>query len=416
MVKKAEVLAIIPARGGSKGIPKKNVKIFAGYPLIAYSIAAAKQSKCVTRVIASTDSDEIAAAAKEYGAEVPFLRPSDLSQDDTTDLPVFQHVLAWLTANEAYVPDVVVHLRPTSPVRPVGLVDEAVKILLENNRADCVRGVVPAGQNPFKMWQVDKDTGRMQQLLQVPGVVEPYNAPRQSLPPVYWQTGHVDAIRTSTIWDKNSMTGDFILPVHVNYRYTVDLDNPFDWLRAEWLVWHSGLAMVQPGNQVRPLPEKIDLVVFDFDGVMTDNRVWVDADGREMVAANRSDGIGVRELLKTGIPAIVLSTEQNKVVETRCRKLNLPVMQGIDDKAQVLGTYLQENRINPKNVIYVGNDINDLECFGLVGCAIAPADAEHKVLRKADIVLDTFGGYGAVREVCERLIDHISGKNIRENL
>lgn len=405
MVNKPEVLAIIPARGGSKGIPKKNVKIFAGYPLIAYSIAAAKQSSYVTRVIASTDSTEIAAAAREYGAEVPFLRPSDLSQDDTTDLPVFQHVLAWLTANEAYMPDVVVHLRPTSPVRPLGLVDEAVKTLLENGRADCVRGVVPAGQNPYKMWTVDKHSGRMRQLLDVPGVAEPYNAPRQSLPQTYWQTGHVDAIRAGTILEKNSMTGDFILPVHVDYRYTVDLDNPFDWLRAEWLVWYSGLTMVQPGNQVRPLPAKIDLVVFDFDGVMTDNRVWVDDTGHEYVAANRSDGMGIRELKKTKIPAMVLSTETNGVVEARCAKLGLPVIQGADEKDKVLAAYMKKNKINPANVVYVGNDINDLSCFSMVGCAIAVADALPQVLRKADIVLNAPGGHGAVREVCERLIN-----------
>ncbi|HMN12726.1 MAG TPA: acylneuraminate cytidylyltransferase [Bellilinea sp.] len=405
MVKKPEVLAIIPARGGSKGIPKKNVKIFAGYPLIAYSIAAAKQSSYVTRVIASTDSVEIADAAREYGAEVPFLRPSDLSQDDTTDLPVFQHVLAWLTANEAYMPDVVVHLRPTSPVRPLGLVDEAVKTLLENSRADCVRGVVPAGQNPYKMWQVDKHSGRMRQLLDVPGVAEPYNAPRQSLPQAYWQTGHVDAIRSATILEKNSMTGDFILPVHVDYRYTVDLDNPFDWLRAEWLVWYSGLTMVQPGNQVRPLPAKVDLVVFDFDGVMTDNRVWVDDTGHEYVAANRSDGMGIRELLKSDIRAMVLSTETNGVVEARCAKLNLPVIQGVDEKSKVLAAYLKKNKIKPANVVYVGNDINDLPCFSQVGCAIAVADALPEVLRKADIVLNAAGGHGAVREVCERLLN-----------
>jgi CMP-N-acetylneuraminic acid synthetase len=113
-----ETLALIPARGGSKGIPRKNIKSFAGYPLIAWSIAAAKQSSLVTRVIVSTDDEEIAAVAREWGAETPFLRPDELAQDKTTDLPVFEHALKWLEDVEGYRPDIVVQLRPTSPFRP----------------------------------------------------------------------------------------------------------------------------------------------------------------------------------------------------------------------------------------------------------------------------------------------------------
>ncbi len=159
MVKHPEVLAIIPARGGSKGIPRKNIRSFAGAPLIAWSIAAAQQSNTVTRVIVSTDDEEIAAVARQYGAETPFLRPAEFAQDQTTDLPVFEHALDWLAAHEQYQPNVVVQLRPTSPVRPVGLVDDAVQLLLSRAGADSVRGVVPAGQNPHKMWKIDPVTG-----------------------------------------------------------------------------------------------------------------------------------------------------------------------------------------------------------------------------------------------------------------
>jgi hypothetical protein len=123
MVARPEVLAVIPARGGSKGIPRKNIRDFAGYPLIAYSIAAGLQSELVTRTIVSTDDEEIAQVARQWGAEVPFLRPDEIAQDQTLDLPVFQHALAWLAEHEDYHPDVVVQLRPTSPVRPRGCVD-----------------------------------------------------------------------------------------------------------------------------------------------------------------------------------------------------------------------------------------------------------------------------------------------------
>ncbi|MDT8898312.1 acylneuraminate cytidylyltransferase [Thermanaerothrix sp. 4228-RoL] len=398
-----EVLALIPARGGSKGIPRKNIRPFAGHPLIAYSIAAACQAEMVTRVVVSTDDAEIAAVAREYGAETPFLRPAELAQDDTTDLPVFQHALRWLAEHEDYHPQIVVQLRPTSPVRPPGLVDAAVRLLLAHPEADSVRGVVPAGQNPFKMWRIDPEHGHLQPLLTLPGVPEPYNAPRQSLPPVFWQTGHIDAIRTRTILEKHSMSGAVILPLQIDPRYTVDIDTPTDWQRAEWLVYFGGLTMVQPGQR-RPLPEQVDLVIFDFDGVMTDNRVWVDGEGHEFVAAYRSDSIGVQALMRAGIQALVLSAETNPVVEARCRKIGLPFIQGVKDKAPALRQLLAERRLDPQRVVYMGNDTNDLPCFPLVGCAVAPADAQPEVLRAADLILTRRGGYGAVRELCDLLV------------
>src|SRR5512141_618335 len=178
-----EVLAIIPARGGSKGIPRKNIRDFAGYPLIAYSIAAARQAASVTRVIVSTDDEEIAAVARQWGAETPFLRPAELAEDKTTDLPVFEHALKWLEEIEGYRPEIVVQLRPTSPIRPMNMLDDAIQVLLDHEDADCVRGVVPAGQNPFKMWRFNGEGRPLKPLLEVAGIAEPYNAPRQILPP-----------------------------------------------------------------------------------------------------------------------------------------------------------------------------------------------------------------------------------------
>ena len=410
-----EVLAIIPARGGSKGIPRKNIRSFAGYPLIAYSTAAGLQAETVTRVIVSTDDEEIAGVARQWGAETPFLRPAEFAQDQTLDLPVFQHALEWLAEKEGYRPDVVVQLRPTSPIRPPALVDQAVRLLLAHPEAHSVRGLVIAGQNPHKMWRIDAQTGRMNPLLHVEGVAEPYNAPRQILPPVYWQTGHIDAIRPEAIM-RGTMSGEVILPVMIDPNYTVDIDNPRDWARSEWLVWNSDFAIVTPGSRRRPLPERVELVVFDFDGVFTDNRVWVDESGREAVAANRSDGIGIRALREAGIDSLVLSTEVNPVVSARCRKLKIPVLQGQEDKAAALRRLLEERQTDAeragKHVVYVGNDTNDLPCFSMVACAVAVADAQPAVLRLADFVLARRGGYGAVRELCDLLVqrkEHFNG-------
>jgi N-acylneuraminate cytidylyltransferase len=401
---KPEIMAVIPAMGGSKGIPRKNIKNFAGFPLIAYSIQAALNSKYVTRTIVSTDDEEIANVARAFGAEVPFLRPSEFAQDTTLDFPVFENLLKTLQEKENYVPDLVIQLRPTSPIRPIHLVDEAIEIMLGDPAIDSVRGVVPSGQNPYKMWRIDPINKLMTGLLSVDGIDEPYNSARQALPDTYWQTGHIDVIRTNVILEKKSMSGNKIKPIHINPDFTVDIDKPSDWQRAEWLVWYGSLEMVVPGNKRRPLPDVVDLVVFDFDGVMTDDRVYVNQDGMEMVAANRRDGMGINQLQKAGFRMIVLSSEKNPVVEARCRKLNLPVIQGIDEKSSVLKKYLFDHNINPEQVIYIGNDINDLPCFPEVGCAFAVADAHPVAIRQADIVLRHNGGQGAVREVCDLLL------------
>lgn len=401
-----ETLAIIPARGGSKGIPRKNIRNFAGYPLIAWSIAAAKQSACVTRLVVSTDDEEIAAVARQFGAETPFLRPVELAQDHTTDLPVFQHALTWLAEHEGYRPQVVVQLRPTSPLRPPGLIDDAVRILLSHPDADSVRGVVPAGQNPFKMWRVEAPDRPMQPLLTLEGVDEPYNAPRQSLPPTYWQTGHIDALRPATILEKGSMTGRVVYPLMIDARYTIDLDNLYDWARYEWLVTFGGLNLVWPGRPRRPMPAAIRLIVSDFDGVITDNRVWTDENGREMVAAVRSDSMRVRDLRERGIEIVILSSEPNPVVQARAEKMGVRAINGIDirSKGEALKKLLAEKKIDPSQVIYIGNDLNDLPCFEIAGWAVAVADAYPEVLRAADYVLSRPGGQGAVREVCELVL------------
>lgn len=405
MVKRPEVLAIIPARGGSKGIPRKNIKLFAGYPLIAYSIEAGLRANQVTRVIVSTDDEEIAAVARQYGAQVPFLRPPELAQDDTRDLPVFQQALAWLEEFEEYKAEIVVQLRPTSPIRPRNCVDDAISLLLEHPDADSVRGVVPSGQNPHKMWRIDPGSGMMTPLLKVEGIDEPFNAPRQLLPQIYWQTGHIDAIRASVITQKNSMSGSRIFPLILDSRYTVDIDTPFDWKRYEWLVMNSDLDMVDPAKKRRQLPDKVLLLVMDFDGVLTDNRVWVDEEGKERVASNRSDSLGLSLLRqKTNIEPIVISKETNPVVTARCRKLKITAYQSIDDKAGLLKKILADKQIDASHAVYIGNDVNDLECFPLVGFAVAPQDAQPEVLRSADLVLNHPGGHGAVRELCDLLL------------
>lgn len=220
-----EILALIPARGGSKGIPGKNLIPIAGLPLIAHTIAQGAQSSLITRVIVSTDDEAIARAARQYGADVPFMRPAEFAQDLSPDLEAFDHALRWLAENEDYHPELVVHLRATGPVRRVALIDEAIQLLLDHAEADCLRSVGAPEQTPYKMWRMED--GFLQPIATVPGVKEPWSQPRQTLPPVYWQNGYVDVIRPATILEMGMMCGGTILPFIVN-EPKLELDYPED--------------------------------------------------------------------------------------------------------------------------------------------------------------------------------------------
>ena len=220
-----EILALIPARGGSKSMPRKNIHPIAGKPLIAYSILQAIESKYITRIIVSTDDEEIADVSRKWGAEVPFMRPAEISQDQSLDIDVFDHALRWLIKNEAYQPKLIVHLRPTGPVRRVALIDRAIEAIKAHPEADALRSVQIAKQNPYKMWFIED--GLLKPILQLEGITEPYNMPRQKLPKTYWQNGTLDITRPKTVMEEKSMMGEKILAFEIN-EPAYDLDYPED--------------------------------------------------------------------------------------------------------------------------------------------------------------------------------------------
>lgn len=396
-----KVLALVPARGGSRSIPRKNVKRFGGHPLIAYSIAAGLQARSVDRVIVSTDDAEIAEVAHSYGAEVPFRRPDELAEDHVTDLPVFEHALTWLAEHEDYRPDLVVQLRPTSPLRPRGCIDEAVAQLWRHKKADCVRSVTPSGQNPYKMWRIEE--GVMIPLLGGE-FDEPYNMPRQVLPPTYWQTGHIDVIRATSIVNKHTLTGDHILPYVISAGYAVDIDNPEEWEIADWVLVHRDLRFIRPERSPY-LVHDVQLLVMGFEGVLTDNRTVFFEDGKAAVACSRGDGMGLEMVQRHGVKVAVFSEEQDSVAPVRCEKLRIPCYKGIHDTAAFLERLAQEYRLSKEQIVYVGNEVSDLPGLRRAGLGIAVADAHTTVLAKADWVLEARGGHGAVREVCDLILE-----------
>jgi len=218
-----EVLALIPARGGSKSIPRKNLLTVAGKPLIAYSIEQALASRYVTRTVVSTDDEEIAEVARAFGAEVPLMRPREFAQDHSTDLEVFRHMLTALRGRDGYTCECVVHLRPTGPVRRVERIDAAIVMLLEHPDADSLRSVTWPMQTPYKMWRVVD--GYLVPLLTLEGVADAHSRPRQTLPEVFWQNGYVDIIRPQVILQRGSMCGERVLPF-VTGEPLLELDYP----------------------------------------------------------------------------------------------------------------------------------------------------------------------------------------------
>jgi N-acylneuraminate cytidylyltransferase len=242
---KPAVMALIPARGGSKSVPRKNLLPVAGKPLIAYSILHAQSCPSISRIVVSTDDDEIAAVARRFGAEVPFKRPAEAASDTATDFQVFQHALGWLSEREGYEPELVVHLRPTGPVREAELIERAVQLMLETPEADSLRSVCTAEQTPYKMWRIEGS--RLRPLLEYPGHPEAHSMPRQKLPPVYWQNGYVDIVRPRAITEMSSMTGRVVLPFVVEGKI-VELDyvDQIPALEAAVKSWLAGEAPTMP--------------------------------------------------------------------------------------------------------------------------------------------------------------------------
>lgn len=224
MTPPADVLALIPARGGSKGIPGKNLLPILGKPLIAYSILQALQSRWITRVVVSTDDEAIAEVARQWGADTPFMRPAALAHDLSPDIDAFRHALDWLAFNEGTTPELVVHLRATGPLRRVETIDAAIERLRLHPEADSLRSVSEPHHSPFKMWRIER--GLLEPLLQVEGMPEAHSMPRQLLPEVFWQNGYVDVIRPATIWG-GSMSGRTVLPFVVTEPIH-ELDYPED--------------------------------------------------------------------------------------------------------------------------------------------------------------------------------------------
>lgn len=372
-------VAIIPARGGSKGIPLKNLQKVAGISLLARAINAAQASPSIDRVIVSTDHDGIAAEALRAGAEVAH-RPAEIAGDTATSESALIHTLS--TLDEDF--DITVFMQCTSPFIDSASIENAVRTVRDDD-ADVVFSAV---EDHSFLWRLDDDT----QAVAV-GHEASFRPRRQDRAKHFNETGAFYVMRTSGLIEHEHRFFGRIGIEEVPPEHAREIDDMSDLT----LVRAIAASQTQETTQVID----VDALVTDFDGVHTDDGAYVDEDGNEQVRVHRGDGMGISRLVKSGVPVMILSKERNPVVTRRAEKLRVDVAQGIDNKASILDAWITANDLDPARVAYVGNDINDLEAFDVVGWPIAVADAHPRVLAAARVILDTPGGRGAVREVCD---------------
>jgi YrbI family 3-deoxy-D-manno-octulosonate 8-phosphate phosphatase len=398
MTQISETIAIIPARGGSKGIPRKNFLPLAGKPLVAHSILQAQQVPAISRVIVSTDDEEIAAVSREWKAEV-ILRPAEISGDTASSESALLHVLDSLKEKEGFEPELVVFLQATSPMRAPDNITCAIEAL-KREGADSL----------FSSCRVEGFTWRLAGGIVKPVDYDPAMRPRrQDLPGETWEeNGSFYLFKPWVLRKFNSRLGGKISLYRMSVLDSFQIDEPGDFEFIEHLmkferVEGQSLKMdkAAAGEALLSALKKVRLLVLDFDGVMTDNRVLVTEDGKEAVFCDRSDGLGLEMLRRKGIEAVVISKERNPVVSRRCLKLGIECLQGCDDKLATLRKKAEAGNLKPEELAYVGNDVNDLECLRWVGMPIAVADAVPEVRAVAKWVTAALGGRGAVREACD---------------
>lgn len=386
------VLAVIPARGGSKGVPAKNLAPVGGVPLVARAVRECRATRLVTDVVVSTDDQAIAAAAREAGAEV-VLRPSAIAGDTATSEAAVLHAMDTHEALHGAPVDVVLLVQCTSPFLVREDIDGVAAAVAENG-ADTAVTVAPFHGFVWRESEAETEGGV--------GVNhdKSYRPRRQDRPQDFLETGTAYAMDAAGFREHRHRFFGHTELVRTDPARVLEIDDPHDLARARALA--PLFDADRPGSL--PTADDVDAVVLDFDGTQTDDRVLIDSDGRELVAVHRGDGLGIAALRRSGLKLLILSTEQNPVVAARARKLKIPVLHGIDRKDLALKQWCEEQGIAPERVLYAGNDVNDLPCFALVGWPVAVASAHDVVRGAARAVTTVPGGDGAIREIASWIL------------
>jgi N-acylneuraminate cytidylyltransferase len=372
--------AIIPARGGSKGLPGKNLKTVGGLPLIARAVKAARAAHAIGGVYVSTDDDDIAAAAGFYGAHI-IRRPPSIAGDAASSESALLHALAQMKAARQ-TPEDFAFIQCTSPfIRPADL--DAAIMRRRSSGADCVFAAVRC---PHFLWR-QKKSGDAAAVGHNP---KRPRERRQTRAAQFAEAGAFYIVKTAPfVRLKNRFCGRCEI-LEIDSARAMEIDDEADLRRARRLAAEIDSDFI--------LPRKTRAIVMDFDGVLTDNRVYTDERGAESIVCNRGDGLAL-EKLRARFMLLVISREQNPVVARRCRKLGVAFIQGEKNKAARLAKWLRENKLGWQNAVYIGNDDNDAECLQKAALGCAPADSSPAALAAADVVLPINGGAGVMRVI-----------------
>ena len=393
------VVAVIPARGGSKGVPAKNLAAVGGVPLVARAVRECRAARLVTDVVVSTDDAGIAAAARGAGAVV-VRRPGDIAGDTATSEAAVLHAMDAYEAEQGASVDAVLLVQCTSPFIVREDIDGVAAAVVEGG-ADSALTVAPFHGFVWRDTEAEV-AGADATAAGGHGVNhdKSFRPRRQDRPQDLLETGAAYGMDAAGFRAAGHRFFGRTELVRTDPARVLEIDDPHDLARARALA--PLLDAPRPG--ALPTRDDIDAVVLDFDGTQTDDRVLIDADGREIVAVHRGDGLGIAALRKAELKLLILSSETNPVVAARARKLQVPVLHGIDRKDLALKQWCEEAGIAPERVLYVGNDVNDLPCFDLVGWPVAVANAHDVVRGAARAVTATPGGSGAIREIAAWLL------------
>ncbi len=382
--------AIIPARKGSKEVPGKNIKSLAGKPLICWTIEQALKSRKISQVIVSTDCKKIAKISKDNGAEVPFLRPLKYAKDNSTTESALLHAVDNLKLKKLDKVSIIL-LQPTSPIRLKGSIDKAIN-KFEKENADSLVSVNPTknfywrySEKATPLYSLDKRL--MRQKLKKNDII-------------FKENGSIYITKLNILLKENNRLGGKITIFEMKDEEGIEIDSLEDFLLAK-----NQIVKINNFKMKIQLSE-IDAIIFDFDGVLTDNHVYLSSNGEETVRCNRSDGHTFNVFKKLNLKTFILSSEKNDVVKRRGEKLDIKTINGSIDKKKDLIVLSKKYNLNLNKTIYVANDLNDLEAMKCCGFSFAVNDAVEEVKKHSDFVLSSKGGGMVAREILNKYIDY----------
>ena len=381
-----KIICVIPARGGSKAIKNKNIYPILGKPLITWTLEQANESKYIDDIYVSTDCDLIADVSEKSGVEV-FNETKDISGDKSSSELAILHLLDTYQ-NKSYPKkiDIAVFLQCTSPLRLNHDIDNSIEKFYTGSY-DSLMSVTQI--DDLTIWS------KTDNILKSINFDYKNRGMRQNRPENFIENGSIYLFTPSIIRNNTNRLGGKIGLYQMKFWQTWELDSNKEIDLIEYYL--NKFIINNKSHQISV--QNVKLVALDFDGVLTDNKVLIDQEGKESAFANRADGLIISKLKQANLKIVVISTEKNPIVKHRCNKLGVQCHYGIDNKSLELKKICNEYKIDLKNVVFVGNDLNDKEVMKIVGYPICPSDAHEEIKNISSIILKTAGGDGILREL-----------------